>query len=199
MTEAEFFEQILGIEEIRVDRVDWQEQALHIYCSSILEEALCPHCLNKRQVVHQTYERQFRDLPITGKEVYLHLSQRQFYCPDCDRHFNERFSFVDPKRTMARRYERYVYECCKASTLQKILCTGQHFQIPPEILEFFGEVEGDVTQEIEAVTEEGLERSPKSFLRGSAGPGHGAVRRCGGSRQRPAPAGPSSWTGERRL
>ena len=31
MTEAELFEQILGIKEIRVDRVDWQEQALHIY------------------------------------------------------------------------------------------------------------------------------------------------------------------------
>src|SRR5512139_327366 len=120
MTEAEFFEQILGIKEIRIDRVDWQEQSLHIYCSSIFEEALCPHCLNKRHVVHQTYERQFRDLPITGKEVYLHLHQRQFYCPDCDRYFNERFSFVDSKRTMTRRYERYVYECCKASTMQKI-------------------------------------------------------------------------------
>ena len=120
MTEAEFFEQILGIKEIRVDRVDWQEKSLHIYCSSVFEEALCPHCLKKRQAVHQTYERQFRDLPITGKEVYLHLSQRQFYCLDCDRHFNERFGFVDPKRTMTRRYERYVYECCKTSTIQKI-------------------------------------------------------------------------------
>jgi transposase len=120
MTETEFFERILGIKEIRVDRVDWQERALHIYCSSIFEEALCPTCLKKRQVVNQTYERQFRDLPITGKEVYLHLSQRQFYCPDCDRHFNERFSFVDPKHTLTRRYERYVYECCKASTIQKI-------------------------------------------------------------------------------
>ena len=108
MTEAEFFELVLGIKEIQVDRVDWQDQCLHIYCSSAFEEALCPHCLNKRQGINQTYERQFRDLPITGKEVYLHLSQRQFYCPDCNRHFNERFSFVDPKRTMTRRYERYV-------------------------------------------------------------------------------------------
>ncbi len=120
MTETEFFEQILGIKEIRVDRVDWQERALHIYCSSIFEEALCPTCLKKRQVFNQTYERQFRDLPITGKEVYLHLSQRQFYCPDCDQHFNERFTFVGPKHTLTRRYERYVYECCKASTIQKI-------------------------------------------------------------------------------
>ncbi len=70
--------------------------------------------------MNQTDERQFRDLPITGKEVYLHLSQRQFYCPDCDRHFNERFNFVDPQRTMTRRYERYVYECCKVGTIQKI-------------------------------------------------------------------------------
>ena len=98
MTEAELFEQILGIKEIRVNRVDWQEQSLHIYCSSIFEEALCPRCLKKRQVVHQTNERQIRDLPITGKEVYLHLSQRQFFCPDCDHYFNERFSFVAPQR-----------------------------------------------------------------------------------------------------
>ena len=120
MTENEVLEMILGIKEIQVDRFDGQDRSLHIHCSSIFEEALCPHCLKKRHVINQTTVRQFRDLPMAGKEVYLHLSQRQFYCPDCDRHFNERFNFVDPKRTMTRRYERHVYECCKASTIQKI-------------------------------------------------------------------------------
>ena len=120
MTENEVLETLLGIKEIQVDRFELQDQSLHIHCSSIFEEALCPHCLKKRQVINQTYVRQFRDLSIAGKEVYLHLSQRQFYCQDGDRHFNERFSFVDPKRTMTRRYERHVYECCKASTIQKI-------------------------------------------------------------------------------
>lgn len=120
MTESEVFELILGIKEIQVDRVEWQDQRLHIYCRSVFEEALCPNGLNKRQVINQTYERQFRDLPITGKEVYLHLQQRQFYCSECDRYFNECFHFVDQKRTMTRRYERYVYECCKAGTIQKV-------------------------------------------------------------------------------
>ena len=32
MTEPEVFESILGIKEIQVDRVEWQEQSLHIYC-----------------------------------------------------------------------------------------------------------------------------------------------------------------------
>ena len=120
MTENEVLEMLLEIKEIQVDRFEVQDQHLHIYCSSVFQEALCPDCLKKRQVVNQTYIRQFRDLPIAGKEVHLHLSQRQFYCPDCDRHFNERFNFVDVKRTMTRRYERHVYECCKASTIQKI-------------------------------------------------------------------------------
>lgn len=120
MTENEVLEMLLGIKEIQVDRFEVQDQHLHIYCSSIFQEALCPHCLKKRQVINQTYLRQFRDLPIAGKEVYLYLSQRQFYCPDCDRHFSERFNFVDVKRMMTRRYERHVYECCKASTIQKI-------------------------------------------------------------------------------
>ena len=120
MTENEVLEMLLEIKEIQVDRFEVQDQHLHVYCSSVFQEAICPHCLKKRQVVNQTYIREFRDLPIAGKEVYLHLSQRQFYCPDCDRHFNERFNFVDVKRTMTRRYERHVYECCKASTIQKI-------------------------------------------------------------------------------
>jgi transposase len=114
------FEQILGLKEIQVDRVELQEKRIDIYCSSVLEEALCPSCLKKQQQVNQTYEQQIRDLSITGKEVYLHLTKRQFYCPDCDRYFTERFHFCEPNRTMTRRYEQYLYECCKGTTLQKV-------------------------------------------------------------------------------
>jgi hypothetical protein len=42
----------------------------------------------------------------------------------------------------------------------RALSTGQNFQSPEEILKFPVEVEGDVTQEVEAVAEEGLEGSP---------------------------------------
>lgn len=61
MTENEVFEMILGIKEIQVDRIDWQE-SFHIHCSSIFEEALCPHCLKKRQVINQTYGFEEHDI-----------------------------------------------------------------------------------------------------------------------------------------
>jgi transposase len=120
MTEIECFEQILDLKEIQIERIDWQKHSIHIYCSSSFEEAICPHCIKKTNVIHQKYERQFRDLPITGKEVHLHLHQRRFYCSDCNKYFNERFSFVDSNRKTTRRYERHVYEYTKNSTPQKI-------------------------------------------------------------------------------
>jgi transposase len=120
MTENEVLEILLEIKEIQVDQFNVEERSTHIHCSSVFEESLCPHCLKKRQTVNQTYVRDFRDFSIAGKEVYLHLSQRQFYCPDCDKYFNERFNFVDVKRRMTRRYERYVYQCCKANTVQNV-------------------------------------------------------------------------------
>jgi transposase len=117
---ATVFEQILDLKEIQVDHVELFTDHINIYCSSALEEALCPICLKKRQEVNQTYQRKLRDLSITGKEVYLYLNQRQFYCSDCDRHFTERFSFVESSKTMTKRYEKYVYQLCKHTTLQKV-------------------------------------------------------------------------------
>lgn len=40
MTETEVFELILGIKKIRVDRVDWKDQSLHIYCLSLLVKTM---------------------------------------------------------------------------------------------------------------------------------------------------------------
>ena len=121
--ENETLGKLLGIPQFQVDafRVEQEERKIHVDCSSIFKEALCPHCLKKTQIVNQTYIRSFRDFSIAGKETYLHLSQRQFYCPDCDKYFNERFnSVVDTQRRMTCRYERYVYECCKANTIQNV-------------------------------------------------------------------------------
>ena len=50
MTENEVLEMLLDIKEIQIDGFEVQEQQLHIHCSSIFEEALCPHCLEKRPV-----------------------------------------------------------------------------------------------------------------------------------------------------
>ena len=46
------------------------------------------------------------------------------------------------------------------------LNTGQNSQDPRELLEFFGEIQGDVAEEVDAVAEEGLEGALECFFKG---------------------------------
>jgi transposase len=93
---------------------------LHVYCHSILEEAICPHCLTKLSEVKKRAIRIVRDLSIVGNVVELHLESRQFHCNDCNRYVQELFDFVDSSRTMTKQYEKYVYECSRNSSIEPV-------------------------------------------------------------------------------
>ena len=113
-------EALLNLPELTVTGVELSEQKLVIHCCSRLGEGLCPSCLKPTKEVKKYYQRTIRDLSITGREVYLELEERQFYCPDCDRYFSERFSFVEPNRTTTQRYEAYLFTRCEKTCLSQV-------------------------------------------------------------------------------
>lgn len=98
-------EALLNLPEIEVTGIELTEQQFVVHCRSRFGEALCPNCLRPTKEVKKYYQRTIRDLPITGRDVYLDLEERQFSCPDCERYFSERFAFVEPNRTTTQRYE----------------------------------------------------------------------------------------------
>jgi transposase len=110
-------EALLNLPELEITSVEMTDQKLTVFCRSRFGQALCPSCLKKTQQVRRRYRRKVRDLSITGRDVYLELEERQFYCPDCDRYFSERFSFVEPNRTTTTRYEAYLYRRCQKATI----------------------------------------------------------------------------------
>lgn len=113
-------EALLNLPELEVTDVELTEQKLIVHCRSRLGEALCPSCLQPTQEVKKYYHRTIRDLPITGRDVYLQVEERQFYCPACDRYFSERFSFVEPNRTTTQRYEAYLFARCEKTSFSQV-------------------------------------------------------------------------------
>lgn len=113
-------ETLLNLPELEVTGVELSEQKLIVHCQSRLGAGLCPSCLKPTQEVKKYYSRTIRDLSITGREVYLQLEERQFYCPDCDRYFSERFSFVAPNRTSTQRYEAYLFARCEKTSFSQV-------------------------------------------------------------------------------
>ncbi len=85
-----FFPTVAGV---RVDRVWWQGQTLHLDAATTRRAARCPLCGRRSTRVHSFYARTIADLPCTGARLTIHLRTRRFVCRVrwCDRKiFTER-------------------------------------------------------------------------------------------------------------
>jgi transposase len=111
---------LLDLPAVEVEKVELLKNKIIICCHSILEEQLCPCCLKKVGKVKSVTERSVKDLKMFGKEVELKLTNRQFFCEDCDKYFHETFPFVSKGQHMTHRLEKYLYECCKEEAVDKV-------------------------------------------------------------------------------
>lgn len=146
------FENLLNLSELTVTDIALTDKKIIIHCESCLNEALCPSCLEKCNEVKSYYTRTIRDLPMMGRVVVLKLTVRQFYCPDCDHYFQERFSFVDPSKTMTKRYEEYLYNLCKITSIQKVcLIEDLVWDVVQSVFERYAQLEIQQTQRIKEV------------------------------------------------
>lgn len=113
-------EVLLGFTELQVDEVTLKANRIELHCHSKFEEHICPSCLQKCRSVKSISRRVVRDMSLLGKEVYLFLESRQFHCEDCNRYFQEQFSFVEANKTQTIRLEQYLYLCIKDSSIKQV-------------------------------------------------------------------------------
>jgi transposase len=112
---------ILGIPQIIIERAEIQEQEIHLYVKTCSESAICPLCHRASRELHQNNSvRVLRDLPLSGKPCYLHLSSRRFWCPDCGLPFAEPLDFVASHRSYTRRYEAHIYELVRQNNISYV-------------------------------------------------------------------------------
>lgn len=109
-SEFSFYEHLLAIENLKIEQVEIKKKDLHIRCKIEISKAQkCPSC--HQQVFKKTpkYFRQIRDLDISGRKVFLHLSVHQFRC-ECGRTFTEEFDFVSSGKSYTKRQAKWVFE-----------------------------------------------------------------------------------------
>lgn len=110
MDDKVFFEHLLEIPGLKVDRVSYETRRIVLFCHSEDGGEVCPACGSTEKKTGKRYdERRVRDLDISGKEVWLHLRVRQFEC-DCGRYFQERFDWVAPGKSYTKRQAKFIFE-----------------------------------------------------------------------------------------
>ena len=118
---------LLSLPCIEVTEVVLEKGKIEIKCESILGESMCPNCLSKTSKTKQKSVKTVRDLPLLGREVYLEITVRQYVCENCNRHFNEKFDFIEEHNLMTKRMAKYLYECAKKESVEHI-CGRENIQ-----------------------------------------------------------------------
>lgn len=113
------YEDILSLPEFVFHKSERKGKELHIWGSSSLVSGLCTKDMEICTQVLARRERVIRDLSISGMSVYLHMTSRKFKKPSGGS-FWEHFSFVRRGASMSKRYEQYLFDCCKGGDIHYV-------------------------------------------------------------------------------
>lgn len=120
MNERLFFEQLLAIPDLWVDKIYYAGSRILLHCHSKQKTPACPRCGSLRDKTVKRYEeRQVRDLDISGKEVWLYLRVRQFEC-ECGHYFHEPFEWVVAGKSYTVRQSKFVFELCAKQPFSEV-------------------------------------------------------------------------------
>jgi transposase len=110
----------LQLPDIAVERCSELPDALCLHLRLFARGIHCNFCQQWTEDFHQDRPVLLRDLPAFGRRVYLQVPRRQFFCQACKRYPTERLAFVQPSRRHTQRYESFIYERVKSTSIEQV-------------------------------------------------------------------------------
>lgn len=113
-------DRLLGLPGVLIQEFVELEHHVVLKLNLTSNEMICPHCEQVIAKIHQNRPILVRDLSLFGRSVYLQVPRRQFYCSHCQHYSTEVLSFVDWERSYTQRYETYIYQQVKQTTIEQV-------------------------------------------------------------------------------
>jgi transposase len=111
---------LLNLPNVTVESCIYQNDEVYLILRFLTEGCSCPYCGGYSEALHQNRPVLIRDLSVFGRAIYLKVPRRQFYCSSCQRYFTEKLEFVDWLRRYTQRYEEYIYQRIKSSSIEQV-------------------------------------------------------------------------------
>ena len=103
MLYANYTEELLGLKDVIVTKVENIDESIHIFLDMKLETQVCPHCKHETKRVHDYRTQIVKDLATFGIPVFLHLRKRRYFCPHCNKSFHQRITFLPKYQRLTTR------------------------------------------------------------------------------------------------
>lgn len=113
MNELTLYEDLVRLSGLKIQRIEPKERRIDIYGEVDEGVQACPTCGHPTDIVRQYTTREIRDLDISGRHVWLHLSMKQYECSSCNRYFTQRLSWADSGKSYTKRQAKFIFEMCE--------------------------------------------------------------------------------------
>ncbi len=108
MLYTHFTQDILGLQDVKVTKIESNEKELTIYADLERKEHNCISCGTATDTIHDYRKQTIKDIPAFGKLVSIVLRKRRYRCPCCGKRFFEKNSFLPKYHRMTNRLSAFV-------------------------------------------------------------------------------------------
>jgi transposase len=113
MKELEFYENVLGLPELKLTSIEKSPTRFIFYCEYTKKKSDCPNCSMPTEQINQRQEHKYLDLKISGREVWLYVKVPQFFCSKCNRYFLVSPDWVEKGKSYTKRQAKWIFEMCE--------------------------------------------------------------------------------------
>lgn len=103
MSFTDFTEELLGIQDVIVEKVKTIQNIKYIYLSLKRKEQECPCCHKYSNCIHDYRTQKVKDCKAFDKNTILILRKRRYHCPHCGKNFYPELSFLPRYYRMTQR------------------------------------------------------------------------------------------------
>ena len=108
MLYTHFTQEVLGLQDVKVTKIESNEKELTIYAELERKEHNCISCSTATDTIHDYRKQTIKDIPAFGKLVNIVLRKRRYRCPCCGKRFFEKNSFLPKYHRMTNRLSAFV-------------------------------------------------------------------------------------------
>ena len=111
MLYTHFTEELLGLQGVKINKVEKTENNVIIHLALERTEHKCPCCGGATDKIHDYRKQTIKDIPAFGKLATLVLRKRRYRCEHCGKRFFETNNFLPKYHRMTNRLSAYVINC----------------------------------------------------------------------------------------
>lgn len=114
-----FITNLLDLKGVIVTQFRNRKNRIRIHIELPIKQHTCPCCHSKTSMIHDYRFQLIKDIPIYYKNTFIYYRKRRYVCPNCNKRFYEKNSFLPKRARKTNRLNAFIIDKLKEKQSMK--------------------------------------------------------------------------------